>query len=155
MATVESEAGAKLDEIGMQLMLLGAVALFLGALRLFLSNRTRARVFLATGLLCFALGLVPETFEELGALELNYYPGWRTDLDETFLKIDPDLEFSDDDLEVGFGEPAWWEGTLWWGQRVARVLGLGLAATGFLLDGRWLLRQKGRKAKRAGRARAR
>ena len=155
LATVGSEAGAKLYEIGIQLGLLGSVVLFLGALRLFIASRSRARTLLVAGLLLFALGQTVRTLEHLGALQLNYYPGWKEDLDETFLHLDPELEFSDDDLEVGFGTPAWWEGLVWWAQRVGRMLGLGLAGTGFFLDGRWVMQGGDKERKRPTRSQSR
>jgi len=151
LATVESVAGTRLSEIGAQLAMLGAVALFVGGVCLRLAGATAARTILMAGLLLFALGLSVRSLEHLGAFQLNYYPGWKADLEETFLETDPHLEFSNEDLEVDFGEPAWWEGIAWWGQRAARLLGLGLAVTGFFLDGRWMLQQGGPKRRRAAR----
>jgi hypothetical protein len=148
LATVGSAAGSKLEDLGVQLALLAGIALFLGSLRLILAKRTRQRVLLAVGLLLFAVGFALQSMERLEVMQLDYYPGWKADMDRIFLEEDPDLEFSEDDMDVELGEPAWWEGVVWWGQRIARVLGLGLAITGFVFDGRWLLQQgQGRKAK--------
>ena len=157
LATVGSAAGSKLEELGVQLALLAGIALFLGSLRLLLAKRTRQRALLAVGILLVAVGFTLQGMERLEVMQLDYYPGWKADMDRIFLEEDPDLEFSEDDMDVDLGESAWWEGVVWWGQRIARLLGLGLAIAGFVLDGRWLLQQgRGRernpKRKRAARS---
>lgn len=141
LGTVESAAGARLTALGLQLALLGGVALFLGGIRLYAAERRFGRRVLVVGLGFFALGGGLRSMEGLGLLQLDYYPGWRTDFEDVLLEDHADMEFSEDDLEAGDPTPAWWEGLVWWTQRLGLVLGAGLGAVGLVADARFVLRE--------------
>ena len=148
LATVGSGASAKLSEVGMQLAMLGGVALFLGAIRLYLANRTPVRLLLLVGMLLFAVGGIFRTFEVRGVMPGKYYPGWKADMEQQLLIDHADFEYSEDDLETYDPTPAWWEGVLWWSQRLGLVLGAGLAGVGLVLEGRGLSQPAKRTTKR-------
>lgn len=154
LATAGSEAGSGLARIGMQLALLGGIALFLGALRLWWADRTRPRLFLVVGLGLFAVGLAAQNLERLGLFETSYYPGWKADRGHDAYEKDGDVVYTEEDMAYAFAEPRWWEGTMWWGQRFARLLGMSIAILGFVLDGRVALAGRRGRPKKKKRARS-
>ena len=139
---MEVLASAKLAETGAQLTLLGGWALLFGALRMWRARRTGLRLFLMTGVVAFALGLTGQSLVRLNAVELNYYPGWKADMDQVLGEDHAEFEYSEEDLAIGPVDPRQWEGTYWWGQRFCLLLGSMSAAGGFLLLGREALRGK-------------
>lgn len=134
-----ANAAAMLSEAGGQLSLVGGIALVLGGVRLWGARRTRAALVLMVGLLCFGLGMASRSMERLALVELNYYPGWKADMERVLGEDHADFEYSEEDLETDSGEPRWWEGFSWWGQRLAIMIGAVMAGTGFVLEGRVLL----------------
>ena len=132
----DSGAGAKMMELGAQFALLGGWALVFGALRLFLAGRSRQRVMLLVGLIVFALGLTAQSLGRLHLVELNYYPGWKTDMDEVLGVDHADHAYAGDDLKAGPFEPQEWEGAYWWSQRIFLLVGALTAGAGFVFEGR-------------------
>ncbi|MDE0595010.1 MAG: hypothetical protein OSB65_07165 [Roseibacillus sp.] len=154
-ATGGSEVGSELDRFGIQLALIAGVALFLGALRLWRAEGTRARLVLVVGLGLFALGMGAQNLERLGLYETSYYPGWKAEMEHDLYVLDVDVVYSEEDMGHEFVGPRWWEGSVWWGQRLARLGGMVLAIMGFVLDGREALGKcSGRPGKRKGAARS-
>ena len=97
---------------------------------------------LAISLLAFALGLTAQSLVRLNAVELNYYPGWKADMDQILGEDHAEFEYSEDDLAIGPVGPREWEGPYWWGQRLGLFLGSLAATGGFLLMGREALAEK-------------
>ena len=139
---MEVLATAKLAETGAQLTLLGGWALVFGALRIWRARRTGLRLFLMLGVVAFALGLTGQSLVRLNAVELNYYPGWKADMDQVLGEDHAEFEYSVEDLAIGPVDPRQWEGAYWWGQRLCLLLGSMGAAGGFLLLGREALTGK-------------
>ncbi|MED5417089.1 MAG: hypothetical protein VYA27_00215 [Verrucomicrobiota bacterium] len=133
---MEVLATAKLAETGAQLTLLGGWALVFGALRMWSARRTGLRLFLMISLVAFALGLTAQSLVRLHAVELNYYPGWKADMDQILGEDHAEFEYSEDDLAIDPVGPREWEGPYWWGQRLGLFLGSLAATGGFLLMGR-------------------
>ena len=139
---MEVLATAKLAETGAQLTLLGGWALVFGALRIWRTWRTGPRLFLMLGVAALALGLTGQSLVRLNAVELNYYPGWKADMDQVLGEDHAEFEYSVEDLAIGPVHPGQWEGPYWWGQRLCLLLGSMGAAGGFLLLGREALAGK-------------
>jgi hypothetical protein len=134
VAMVSDPTAEKLGSFGVQLGLLGVIALFLGALRLLLAKRTRGRLVLAIGALLLAAGFAVETAEYFGVYEQGYYPGWNEE----------EFHFQEEDgTVIEIPTPSWSEALAWWGARLLRITGFAMAATGFVMDGRWVLRNGG------------
>ncbi|MDP7496721.1 MAG: hypothetical protein QGI77_09820, partial [Roseibacillus sp.] len=93
-------------------------------------------------LLAFALGLTAQSLVRLNAVELNYYPGWKADMDQILGEDHAEFEYSEDDLAIEPVGPREWEGSYWWGQRLGLFLGSLAAAGGFLLMGRETLAER-------------
>ena len=116
--------------------MVGGIALFLGALWLWKARRNRGTLTLMIGLLLFGLGQAGKSLERMALVELNYYPGWKADMEEVLGEDHADFAYSEDDLETDSGEPRWWEGFYWWGQRMGILIGVVMAGMGFVMEGR-------------------
>ena len=131
----DSGAVARIMELGAQFALLGSWALVFGALRLWGAGRTRRRLILLVGLIVFAVGLTAQSLVRLQVVELNYFPGWETDMNEVLGVDHADHAYADDDLEAGPYEPQPWESAYWWSQRLFLLVGALAAGIGFVREG--------------------
>ena len=134
LASEGGGAVARLGSFAAQLNMLAGIALFLGALRLWFANRSRARLLLMVGMLLVAVGLSTRSAVEVGLVELDYYPGWKADMDQVLGEDHATFEYSEEDMETRSGVPRGWEGPYWWGQRGGLLLGCVLALISFGLE---------------------